>query len=230
VGLTLNLTHVEPASSTLEDLDAARRIDGMQNRLFLDPVLQACYPEDVMQDLAGVTDFSHVHDGDVKTIAASLDFLGINYYSPMTVAAGGEAALSAYPGSEDVRSIASDRPRTTIGWEIDERGLLRLLLRLERDYPGTPLYITENGAAFDDRVHDTRRVAYLKAHLLACEEAIAQGVPLKGYFVWSLLDNFEWSFGYAQRFGIVHVDFGSQVRTLKDSAHWYADVIRRGAI
>jgi beta-glucosidase len=230
VGLTLNLTHVEPASSTLEDLDAARRIDGMQNRLFLDPVLQACYPEDVMQDLAGLTDFSHVHDGDVKAIAAPLDFLGINYYSPMTVAAGGEAALSAYPGSEDVRSIASDRPRTTIGWEIDERGLLRLLLRLERDYPGTPLYITENGAAFDDRVHDTRRVAYLKAHLLACQEAIAQGVPLKGYFVWSLLDNFEWSFGYAQRFGIVHVDFGSQVRTLKDSAHWYADVIRRGAI
>jgi beta-glucosidase len=117
-----------------------------------------------------------------------------------------------------------------MGWEIDERGLLELLLRLDRDYPAIPLYITENGAAFHDEVHDHARVAYLKGHLQACAEAIGRGVPLKGYFAWSLLDNFEWSYGFGHRFGIVHVDYATQRRTLKDSARWYAGVIERGAL
>jgi beta-glucosidase len=230
VGITLNLTHVSPDSDSDADRDAARRIDGMQNRLFLDPLLRACYPDDVVHDLAGVTGFAHVQEADLKTIAVPLDFLGINYYTPAVVAAGDKPTPSAYPGSETVRFVAGTRPRTTMGWEIDERGLLELLLRLDRDYPSLPLYITENGAAFDEQVHDTNRVAYLKAHLLACRVAIERGVPLRGYFAWSLLDNFEWSFGYAQRFGIVHVDFDTQVRTPKDSARWYADVIRRGGL
>ncbi|MDX8048559.1 GH1 family beta-glucosidase [Lentzea sp. BCCO 10_0798] len=230
VGITLNLTHVTPMSTAEEDVDAARRIDGMQNRIFLDPVLRAAYPQDVVEDLAPVTGFDHVQEGDLKTIAAPIDFLGVNYYSPMLVGHGTTSSPSAYVGSEHVRQHDGGRQRTSIGWEIDARGLLDLLLRLERDYPAIPLYITENGAAFDDEVHDTARVAYLDGHVRACAEAVSRGVPLKGYFAWSLLDNFEWSFGYAQRFGIVHVDYATQRRTLKDSARWYADVIRRGGL
>ncbi|MEU3642400.1 GH1 family beta-glucosidase [Lentzea sp. NPDC034063] len=230
VGIALNLSHVTAGSATEADLDAARRIDGMQNRLFLDPVLRAEYPDDVLRDLAPVTGFEHVQDGDLKTIAAPIDFLGVNYYSPMLVGHGTTPSPSAYVGSEHVRHLDGGRPRTSIGWEIDAGGLFDLLLRLDRDYPAIPLYITENGAAFDDEVHDADRVAYLDGHVRACAEAVSRGVPLKGYFAWSLLDNFEWSFGYAQRFGLVHVDYDTQRRTPKDSARWYADVIARGGL
>jgi beta-glucosidase len=227
VGITLNLTHVWARSTSRADLDAARRIDGMQNRIFLDPLLRAAFPEDVFVDLAEVTTFDHVQEDDFKTIAAPLDFLGVNYYSPMLVGSGDTE--SAYVGSR-VEFVDGGRPRTDIGWEIDDRGLLELLVRLDRDYPAIPLYITENGAAFDEEVRDTARVTYLEGHLRACAEAVERGVRLKGYFVWSLLDNFEWSYGYAQRFGIVHVDFATQRRTLKDSARWYAGVIARGKL
>ncbi|MFC3452720.1 GH1 family beta-glucosidase [Amycolatopsis speibonae] len=230
VGISLNLTDVSPATRGEPDLDAARRIDGMQNRLFLDPVLLGEYPADVRADLAGVTSFDHVRPGDLKTIAAPLDFLGINYYSPMLVAGAAAPTPSAYVGSDRVAQVDGGRPRTSIGWEIDERGLLNLLRRLKRDYPATALYVTENGAAFEPPVHDKARIAYLDGHLRACAAAIAQGVPLKGYFAWSLLDNFEWSYGYAQRFGLLHVDYETQERTLKDSARWYAGVIARKAL
>ncbi|WP_405923466.1 GH1 family beta-glucosidase [Streptomyces sp. NBC_00035] len=235
VGITLNLTHVSPLSTAPADLDAARRIDGMQNRLFLDPLLRAAYPDDVLDDLHEVTAFGHVHDGDLKTIGAPLDHLGINYYAPMLVAGSSTPTQSAYVGSPLVRFADGGRPRTAMGWEIDESGLLKLLLRLKDDYPAVPLYITENGAAFDDvvqdgEVHDADRIAYLDGHLRSCAQAIGRGVPLKGYFVWSFLDNFEWSFGYRPRFGIVHVDYATQRRTPKDSARWYAEVIRRGGL
>ncbi|MEU9286551.1 GH1 family beta-glucosidase [Streptomyces sp. NPDC048275] len=235
IGITLNLTHVSPRHDTPADLDAARRIDGMQNRLFLDPLLRAAYPDDVLDDLHGVTDFGHLHDGDLKKIGAPLDYLGVNYYAPMLVADSSTPAESAYVGSPSVRIADGGRPRTAMGWEIDERGLLELLLRLKDDYPAVPLYITENGAAFDDvvqhdEVHDADRIAYLDGHLRSCAQAISRGVPLQGYFVWSLLDNFEWSFGYAPRFGIVHVDYATQRRTPKDSARWYAEVIRRSGL
>ncbi|SDF74329.1 beta-glucosidase [Lentzea fradiae] len=230
VGVTLNLTEVTPVSQTEEDLDAARRIDGMQNRIFLDPVLLAEYPEDVLRDLAPVTGFEHVQEGDLKTIAAPIDFLGVNYYSPVLAGHGTVPRPSAYVGSEHVVQHDGGRPRTSIGWEIDARGLSGLLIRLNRDYPEIPLYVTENGAAFDDEVHDASRIAYLDGHLRACADAMAAGVPLKGYFAWSLLDNFEWSYGYAQRFGLVHVDYATQRRTLKDSARWYADKIRGSAL
>ncbi|WP_394619655.1 GH1 family beta-glucosidase [Lentzea sp. JNUCC 0626] len=229
VGITLNLTHVTPGTSAAPDVDAARRIDGLQNRLFLDPVLLAEYPADVVADLAPVTDFSFVQEEDLKTIAAPLDFLGVNYYSPMLVGHGSSSGPSAYVGSEHVSHLDGGRARTSIGWEIDARGLLDLLVRLDRDYPAIPLYVTENGAAFDG-VQDADRVAYLDGHVRACWAAVSRGVRLRGYFAWSLLDNFEWSYGYAQRFGLVHVDYQTLDRTLKDSAHWYAALIRRGGL
>lgn len=229
VGITLNLTHVSPHSTSAADLDAARQIDGMQNRIFLDPLFLGTYPEDVFDELV-FGNGDPVQDGDLKAIGAPIDFLGVNYYSPLIVAGGGPYAESAYVGSPHVVFIDGGQPRTALGWEIDERGLLELLLRLKRDYPALPLYITENGAAYDESVHDSARVGYLRRHLQACADAIEAGVLLRGYFVWSLLDNFEWSYGYAQRFGIVHVDYATQRRTLKDSARWYAEVIARGRL
>ncbi|MFD9737366.1 GH1 family beta-glucosidase [Umezawaea sp. NPDC059074] len=226
VGVTLNLTTVSPRGPA--DADAARRIDGMQNRIFLDPLLRGSYPADVVDDLRGTTSFDHVRPDDLATISAPLDFLGVNYYSPMLVARSAVPTPSAYVGSPHVEMVDGGRARTSIGWEIDAGGLRDLLLRLRDEYPAVPLHITENGAAFDDSPHDTARIAYLADHLRACAEAIDLGVPLRGYFAWSLLDNFEWSYGYAQRFGLVHVDYATQRRTLKDSARWYADVIARG--
>ena len=230
VGITLNLTDVSPRTRADADLDAARRIDGMQNRIFLDPLLRGSYPVDVIADLCGTTSFDHVRPADLDLISVPPAFLGVNYYSPMLVAGNASEKPSAYVGSPNVEHADGGRPRTSIGWEIDADGLLRLLLRLRRDYPAVPLYVTENGAAFDDEVHDTARIAYLADHLRACGEAIEAGVPLEGYFAWSLLDNFEWSFGYAQRFGLVHVDYATQRRTPKDSARWYSDVIRRNGV
>ncbi|MDP4500920.1 GH1 family beta-glucosidase [Nonomuraea turcica] len=234
VGITLNPTQMRPATSSAEDLDAARRIDGVANRIFLDPLFRAAYPPDVVQDLTKITDFEHVRDDDLKVIAAPLDFLGVNYYTPAIVSGDGPTSPpgkpSPYVGAETVRFVDGGRPRTTLGWEIDASGLSDLLVRLARDYPVTALYVTENGAAYDDEVHDADRIAYLDGHLRACHDAVAQGAPLRGYFAWSLLDNFEWAHGYAQRFGLVHVDFATQRRTPKDSARWYAEVIKRGGL
>ncbi|WP_412543456.1 beta-glucosidase [Longispora sp. K20-0274] len=240
VGITLNLYATSPAGPA--DGDAVRRIDGLQNRFFLDPVLLGGYPADVVADLAGVTDFGHVRDGDLATIAAPLDFLGVNYYTRNVVGTGGPGdgdghgapgldVGSPWPGSEHVRFVRRGLPTTAMGWEIDAPGLVEVLHRVHTEYPALPLYVTENGAAFHDEVgpdggvHDPERVAYLDAHLRACAEAVAKGVPLRGYFAWSLFDNFEWSWGYARRFGLVHVDYASQRRTVKDSGRWYRDLI-----
>ncbi|MBT2229225.1 GH1 family beta-glucosidase [Nonomuraea sp. NEAU-A123] len=238
IGITLNMSHVTPATASEADVDAARRIDGIQNRLFIDPVLLGSYPEDVVGDLAPHSDFSHVLDGDLQIISRKIDMLGINYYSPALVAAGEPAPSGSTPwiGAEHVRWVDGGRKRTTMNWEIDENGLLELLQRVHKDYPAIDLYITENGAAFADElsadgaVHDPDRIDYLERHINACAEATRRGVPLKGYFAWSLLDNFEWAHGYGQRFGIVHVDFDTQQRTPKDSALWYAARIREGGL
>jgi beta-glucosidase len=238
IGITLNMSHVTPATASEADVDAARRIDGIQNRLFIDPVLLGSYPEDVVGDLAPHSDFSHVLDGDLQIISRKIDMLGINYYSPALVAAGEPAPSGSTPwiGAEHVRWVDGGRKRTTMNWEIDENGLLELLQRVHKDYPAIDLYITENGAAFADEpsadgaVHDPDRIDYLERHINACAEATRRGVPLKGYFAWSLLDNFEWAHGYGQRFGIVHVDFDTQKRTPKDSALWYAARIREGGL
>ncbi len=245
VGLTLNLGYFLPATGSAEDADAVRQVDGLQNRVFLDPVLHGRYPSDVLEDTAEVTDWSFVRDGDLAVIAAPLDALGVNYYSPNTVrrvgadgerdgADGhGEGAGSPWVAAGDVDFLAMPGPLTDMGWPIDPAGLRELLLRLSREVPGLPLYVTENGAAYDDgpgedgRVRDVRRTDYLRGHLAAVAEALEAGADVRGYFLWSLLDNFEWAYGYSKRFGIVHVDYETQDRTVKDSAHWYSEVISR---
>jgi beta-glucosidase len=242
VALSLNLYGVEPA--TPADADAARRIDGLQNRFFLDPVLRGAYPADVVADLAPVTDFGFVRDGDLALIGQPLDALGVNYYSRHVVRVGadpsrpgpaGSVLPAPFPGAGDVGFAAVGTARTAMGWEIHAAGLTGVLTRVATEYPAPPLYVTENGAAFadtvtaDGRVHDRERTVYLAVHLAACRDALAAGVDLRGYFVWSLLDNFEWAWGYDMRFGLVHVDFETQRRLLKDSARWYAASARGNA-
>jgi beta-glucosidase len=245
VGIAVNLYPVTPATEVEADVDAARRIDGLQNRLFLDPLLHGRYPDDVIADVRGVSDFTHVHDHDLAMIGARPDMLGVNYYSTFIVSglpgvlqparSSPSVTNSPWVGSQHVRFLEGGRPVTSMGWEIEPPGLQQVLARLRDDYPQVPLYVTENGAAFDDElvdgsVHDPQRVAYLDAHLRACHDAITAGVPLRGYFAWSLLDNFEWAWGYSKRFGLVYVDYATQRRIPKYSANWYAGVIERGGL
>ncbi len=249
VAITLNLAWVRPQNpGDADDVDAARRVDGLQNRVFLDPVLHGRYPSDVLADTASVCDWSFVREGDLGIVHQPLDALGLNYYSPTVVRAWdgtgerarsdghGASAASPWVGSDDLEFPAPDGPVTDMGWPIEADGLRQLLLRLHREAPGLPLHVTENGAAYPDvvtedgAVHDVDRIAYLHLHFEALHQAISEGVDVRGYYLWSLLDNFEWSYGYSKRFGIVHVDYQTQQRTLKDSAHWYADVIRRNGL
>ncbi|GAA2773362.1 GH1 family beta-glucosidase [Streptomyces showdoensis] len=237
VSLTLNLHALRPHTDTPEDRDAVRRIDAVGNRIFLEPVFHGRLPEDLVADTAALTDWSFVHDGDLAAIAAPIDSLGVNYYSPAVVAAGSSAAPSPWPGAAGhVRFVPLPGPRTAMDWPVDADGLHELLVRLRDELPGVPLLVTENGAAYDDyadpegAVHDPERVAYLAAHLAAARRALADGVDLRGYFVWSLLDNFEWAHGYGRRFGIVHVDFPTGRRTPKDSFRWYREVIARNGL
>jgi beta-glucosidase len=242
-GITLNLYAMSPASECPEDVDAARRIDGLAHRIFLDPVLLGRYPADVVEDLRGLSDFGHVRDGDLDVISTPLDQLGINYYSRYVVAAAEPGAPVAdgnggtnWPGSENVRFVSRDVPLTFMDWEIDAPGLVEVLRRVHQEYPELPLYVTENGAAFDDvpdaegRVDDADRVEFLDGHLRACHQAISEGVPLRGYFAWSLMDNFEWAWGYSKRFGMIYVDYPSQRRVFKASGAWYAEVTRRNGL
>jgi beta-glucosidase len=239
VGITLNPSSVLPLDpQNAADVDAARIIDGLQNRVFLDPLLRGHYPADMLEHMSRFTDLAHIREGDEATINAPIDVLGVNFYTPTYVSAKpGQPAAKDNPGSEGIAFRKPVGPITDIGWQIEPAALTRLLERLHRDYPGTPMMITENGAAYPDgpdpatgRVPDTARIEYLDGHLRACLDAIANGVDLRGYFVWSLLDNFEWAEGYAKRFGIVHVDYATQARVLKDSALWYRDVIRRNGL
>ncbi len=250
IGIALNVYPVEAATADPADVDAARRIDGLANRIFLDPLLRGRYPDDVVADLASVTDFAHVQDGDLELIGARLDWLGENYYSPYVVAAGpiagregsngdhapggGTAPGSPWVGATDVLFTDQGRPRTHMGWEVEPAGVRQVLTRLQREYDAPPLYVTENGAAFDDvlvsgAVGDDDRTAYVAAHLASVMAARRDGVDVRGYFLWSLLDNFECGWGYSRRFGVVHVDFESQLRTPKASAHWYRRIIRSRA-
>ena len=240
-GITVNLYPVDPASGGDADLDAARRIDGLFNRQFLHPVLRGGYPEDLLADLSAAMPVDHVHDGDGATIRQPLDFLGVNYYSRFVVRAGDGPrhrpdAASVWVGSNDVEFVSRDVPRTAMGWEVDPQGLHDVLSRVQRDYGPIPLYVTENGAAYDDEVAedgtvpDPLRVAYLDSHFRTAHRAIADGIDLRGYFVWTLMDNFEWAKGLTKRFGMVHVDFPTQRRIPKQSARWFAEVTRHNAV
>ncbi|NUT35028.1 MAG: beta-glucosidase [Hamadaea sp.] len=232
VSLALNQGAVRAVSADPGDTDAARRIDGLLNRLFAEPVLRQAYPQDVLDDTAALTDWAFVRDGDLATIGSPIDVLGVNYYQPDLVGAAAEPATGPwpFPSAERVAFHTPPGPTTAMGWTVDPSGLAEVLLRLHRTY-GVPVVVTENGAAYadevdaDGRVRDEQRIAYLRAHLAAAADAVTEGVDLRGYFAWSLLDNFEWTLGYGKRFGIVHVDYATQRRTLKDSARWYAGVI-----
>ncbi|MBA9004577.1 GH1 family beta-glucosidase [Thermomonospora cellulosilytica] len=246
IGPAVNLYAVSPAADTPEDLDAARRIDGLQNRFFLDALLLGRYPDDLLEDLAPFGFADCVQDGDMRVVGVRNDLLGINYYTRHTVSGRpGDATqavsspfstVSPWVGSEHVRFVGQGKPVTGMGWEVDPDGLLEVLARLHREYPAVPLYITENGAGYDDvldaddAVRDDERIAYLDAHLRVCARAIDAGIPLRGYFTWSLMDNFEWAWGYSKRFGLVYVDYATQRRIPKASARWYARTIRRGGL
>ncbi len=226
IGITLDLTVAKPASASPADGAAAARRDGYQNRWFLDPVFRGSYPTDMLElyeERLGAIDF--VRDGDLELIAQPIDFLGVNFYRPNVVEAADDDSLF------QLTEVDSDAEHTAMGWPVVPSALTELLVRLERDYGEVPFLITENGAAFDDRldgadvVEDERRVAYLAGHIEAVQRAREQGVDVRGYYVWSLLDNFEWEHGYGKRFGIVFVDFRTQRRIPKRSALWYRDLI-----
>jgi beta-glucosidase len=236
VSIAVNAGTVRAASTRAEDVDAARRIDGLLNRLYLDPLLRGHYPYDVLDDTRPGCDWSFVHSGDMRTIHQPLDLLGVNYYQPDLVGAGGASRSTPYPGCADIAFYPPPGPVTDMGWSVDASGLRDLLGRIHREYGGVPLMVTENGAAYadvvgpDGEVDDPDRVRYLRLHLTAVHDAIAAGVDVRGYFVWSLLDNFEWAFGLSKRFGLVHVDYSTLARTLKSSAHWYRRVIAAGGL
>ncbi len=236
VGIALNLTPFHPASGSEADRAAARMADQLLNRLFLDPLFLGRYPEPSWSKLRLFR--PKIGPGDMALISRPIDFLGVNYYTRALVRhsrwvpfvhlwpAGSPAVAGPDEGEEGV-------VYSQMGWEVYAGGLFEILFRLKQEYGNPPVYITENGAAFvdhlsaDGRVHDEPRRDYLEQHLAVTSAATRVGVDLRGYFVWSLIDNFEWAYGYNRRFGIIHVDFDSQQRTIKESGHWYAGLIRQ---
>lgn len=223
------------------DADACHRLDLISNRAFLDPMLRGRYPDELSAITKGICDWSFVQPGDLEQIHQSIDVLGINYYSTNLLAMGDRPQFpqsteaSTAPGASDVDWLPTEGPHTDMGWNIDPDGLHDLLVRVHDNYPEVLLMVTENGMACKDQlvvnndgdkaVHDADRIDYLQRHLAAARRAMGEGVPLTGYFVWSLLDNFEWYFGYAKRFGITYVDYATQERIPKDSFLWYRDFI-----
>ena len=222
--MVLNFTPSYPASGDTQDERAARLFDGFFNRWFLEPLVRGAYPED-MWEVYGA-DVPEVHADDLERVSAPLDFLGVNYYSR---ASDGRTTPDGEPPR--FKSIQIEGEHTDMGWEVFPQGLTDLLVRLSTDYPGLPpLLITENGAAYPDvlgdgEVKDEARIRYLKTHLGAVAEAVERGADVRGYFAWSLLDNFEWAFGYSKRFGLVYTDYETLERIPKASAKWYAETV-----
>ncbi len=262
LGLTLNMTVADPVDPAVPaDADAARRIDGQFNRWFIDPVFKGEYPADVIEDFRAVDAEAvealeaAIQPGDLATIAAPIDSLGVNYYHgelvggtpPESAPHGGQAPTdrktgSPFPSRDGIFWHDRGLARTGMHWEVQPEGLTRLLERVWKEYAqpaGTVLFVTENGAAYDDeavveggelRVHDAERTSFLREHVAAVLDAIESGVDVRGYFYWSLLDNYEWAWGYEKRFGIVRVDYDTQERTLKDSAREYRRIIAQRAV
>jgi beta-glucosidase len=224
VGITLNLTSAMPASSSHEDAQAAWLSDGFSNRWFLDPVFKGSYPDDMVKILGD--NLKGINLETVKAAAVPIDFLGVNYYTH-------DCSSDEHNCSGPVKNEGAEH--TEMDWEVYPQGLTDVLVRVHKDYAPAAMYVTENGAAYQDPepsngvVSDPRRVAYLEGHFQAASAAIAQGVPLKGYFVWSLMDNFEWAEGYTKRFGIVYVDYKKQKRTPKTSPFLPADHYHKNA-
>ncbi|MFG1814051.1 GH1 family beta-glucosidase [Kribbella sp. NPDC049174] len=234
-GIALNPAPIHAASDSAADRDAARRVDGLRNRLFLEPLLASKYPADVLED-TGMTDWFAQYEADLPVIGAPLDFLGVNYYCPTTVAApdgpvSSPGGPTTQPGSENVVAVDTGLPKTQMGWPIQASGLRDILVTINKLAPDLPLYVTENGAAYPDEltaagtVEDHERQTYFEQHIAVCRELVSEGLPLKGYFAWSLMDNFEWAFGFSRRFGIVYVDYTTQARIVKKSGRWLQDFL-----
>lgn len=237
-GIVLNLTHGEAASASAADHEALRDFDGYFNRWFLDPVHGRGYPADKTADYIRAghlppEGLTFVRDGDVQAMGVACDFLGINYYTRHVARSTAVPEHENHPPSNLREPAERD---TDFGWEIYPEGLYRLLTRVWLEYSPRKLYVSENGCSYGDapgtdgRVRDARRVDFLRRHIGAAHRAIEAGVPLAGYFVWSIMDNFEWAQGYLQRFGLVWVDFATQQRVPKDSAYWYREVIARNGL
>jgi beta-glucosidase len=238
VGITLNLSPAIPASSSSEDADAARHYDGYMNRWFLDPLYRASYPPDMVDDYAraghlpegGMT---FVRPGDLRDIAVPTDFIGVNYYNRAVTRSDRISEANNRPRTV---FVAPESEWTAIGWEVYPQGIFDVLMRVHLDYRPAKIHVTENGASYPDgpdgsrRVADTRRVAFLRDHLVAAWQALQWGVPLAGYFAWSFMDNYEWDHGYSQRFGLTWVDYSTLERIPKDSALWYRGVIEQNAV
>ncbi|MEM0011452.1 MAG: GH1 family beta-glucosidase [Candidatus Bathyarchaeia archaeon] len=229
VGITLNLSPVHPASEKEEDKLAAMRHDGFLNRWFLDPIFRGHYPPDILELYSAYA--PQVEPGDMAIISRRIDFLGVNYYSRSVM------RFNPSAGPLQAEGVAPEGAEfTEMGWEIYPPGLYEILMRVQKDYQPKKLYITENGAAFADEiapdggVHDQKRVDYLRAHFAQAHRAIQDGAKLAGYFIWSLMDNFEWAHGFTKRFGIIYTDYPTQKRIMKDSALWYKEVISSNAV
>ncbi len=231
IGITLNLAPVHPASDSDADKNQARRADGFMNRWFLDPVFTGTYPRDMVEIFSRSFEMPVIIEEDGAIISSPVDFLGVNNYTRIVVRAG--SSDDDFMGSP---VNPPDAEYTEMGWEIYPQGIYELLIRLHNEYQPPKLYITENGAAFADEVNefgeinDSQRIDYLQAYIREAWNALQEGVPLEGYYAWSLLDNFEWSFGYSRRFGLVYVDFSTLQRIPKNSAYWYRDLISRNGL
>lgn len=228
VGITLNMTVSHPATDKEEDRLAAIRLDGIHNRFFIDPIMRGEYPDDMKERFGSV--FPDASPSDLRTISTPIDFLGINYYTRTVVRF--DPYFPFLQGAE-VHPQGNEYSQM---WEIYPAGISELLTRVHKDYAPARIYITENGIPVPDgidadgRIRDYRRIRYLRDHLLEVRRAIENGVPVAGYFVWSLLDNFEWAYGYAMRFGLTYVDYLTQKRTVKESGYWYSQVVRQNGI
>jgi beta-glucosidase len=259
VSVVLNVAQVYAASDDPADAVAARHVDDLSNKIFLEPMLRGRYPQTLLEDMAAHTDWGFVHDGDLALIQQPIDLLGVNYYTPSRICGPrpgltDQAASTAtgrwvddpagtatpvpvpWPATDRAWSVPQPGPYTDMGWRIEPEAFTDLLTRLSADYPEIPMMVTENGCAYadgpgaDGAVHDERRIDYLRSHLAAVHAAIEKGADIRGYYLWSLLDNFEWALGYAKRFGLVHVDYDTLARTPKDSAYWYRDVVKANAV
>lgn len=235
LGITYSLSPARPSRD--RDEKAASLVDGLANRLYLDPVLKGEYPEDLVEHYAPVTDFDFVRDGDLETISAPVDFVGVNYYMRHLIRHDPEPDGTDFFASANARVVLPhDTEKTAMGWPIEPVGLKELLVRLKDEYGNPPVYVTENGVAVYDypdqsgEVNDEERIRYLDSHFRATEEAISEGADVRGYTVWSFMDNFEWAEGYSKRFGLVYVDYPTLKRTPKKSAAWYADVIQKNGL
>ncbi|MER2598814.1 MAG: GH1 family beta-glucosidase [Caldilineales bacterium] len=223
LGITLNFTPSYPASDRVEDLEATARHDAFNNRWFIEPLYQGAYPAELAEYWRA--DMPAIQANDMRLISRPFDFLGVNYYTRAVCRADRNELFG-------IGQVFPQAEYTEMKWEVYPDAFYELLTRIHREHAPAALYITENGAAFPDRldaegaVRDPRRESYLREHLLRVHQALAAGVPVRGYFAWSLLDNFEWAHGYGKRFGLVYVDYATQRRVLKQSAYWYAQVTR----